>query len=700
MRFLTYDILLPEPDAALKRKYRAALWVVPLLFALLGLAAIFILHADNMSGPATASLLMAVKISQHFKAWFHEGFWYSFNTPAPLYRTALAVLFRLFGYAPSYAMAVTCLLSVVASLAIGAVACRRFGLIGGLLAQILYVSNPLVVKMSVSSGAYIWGLAPVFVAIDLLDRYDRTKQRRFYYAAAFALLCSGMSRPENFILTLAPLLLVSAPLLARVLFGAIVGSYPVLNTLYMLYYGLKAPDAWVGREVETLNVIFMKWAHLSGRLLVENLAGPHWVILAIGMLLIGAFTRTRFLSLISLLLWPLFCAIDLMSWGEPYFAHHYYLVSAFLLLFAAGGMIEISRIITPFAAQRLSPKGIRIVYALIGIGIMLAFTPVGRAKAIVAGLTGQVSPEAREARTFVNKEAAPSDSVIVDCTGEVTWLCSEFYNDKREVWAYNSPHPRPFYENRKDEESIRLMNSFIAGSLKSWIAVKRPVWMVAQSEKEWTRVKDNPFQRMFCLRPVLELDSLHDGCEIPMGSFTLQLKRECENPLYTVYRLKYAQSIEIKQPEPRNALLNTDFREWQGSTLKAWMTLYGTKAVPVGEDAGTATVELRAASPEKTAALVQSIENPAHYAGRKARASLWAWSATPAMMGMNIYYWDGGKRKVDMLFHPGDGQWHELTAIVSFPETLSGKPIDVLIANRANTGSPARIRSVALQIQE
>lgn len=541
MKFLAYDMLRPDPDASAKRKIRRTLSVLPILFGILGLFAIFYLEADNMGGPASSALPGIARSSNNFLSWFQNGFWYSAVTPTPLYITALAVVFRVFGYAPSYAMAATCLLSVLGYWAIGTVTTRRFGLLGGLLAQLLFITNPPMVQLSISSGYYMWGLVPVFIAIDLLDRYHITNKRWYYFAAAVALLCSGMSRPENFVLAFAPIVLVSAPLLSRAVFCGIAWSYPLLSALYTFANGLAVPNSAVAQKSDTLVKVFTKWVGLSADLLVHNLVGMHWVLLGIGMLVLCAFTRMRFFSMICALLWAFFCLLFLALRAETYFTHHYALVSALLLVFASGAVTEIIWLVTRNARRYIPTKGMPVVYALIGIIVIVALTPLGRAKSLATNLTSQVRQEARDARTFLRRNASSSEAIIIDHSSEVTWFFSELYNAERHLWAYYSVDgPRPFAGIRKDDASIRAMNEFIANGFKPWLIRVRPEWFITQSESEWAKIVPRLIHpQLFGIRPALQRKSFHDGSKIFLDEFTVQLKQRYENSTFTVYELEY-----------------------------------------------------------------------------------------------------------------------------------------------------------------
>lgn len=704
MNVLTYDELLPEKDAATKRRERLRLTLLPLLFGLFGLIGIFGFETDNMIGPATSALPAAGNIANNFLGWFQRGFWYLPNTPAPLYYTMLAAVFRVFGYAPSHAMAVTCVLSALGCLSVGAILSRRFGLLAGLAAQFLYVTNPLMVQLSLSSGYYIWGLAPVFFGIDLLDRYHFRRQNRFYFLAAAAFLCSGMCRPENFVLALAPIVLVPAPLFRRIGFCAIIASYPALNTLYTFVFNLRVPNSGVGRQVESLGAVFHKWIDLSWHLLVKNQVGAHWVVLGFVMLIWGGTGRTRFLACLGALLWPFFCALDLTSWGEPYMAHHYYLVSAFLLLFAAAGVSEGWNAVSAAAQRFFGVAGKRAACALMVVLLVAAWTPVTRGKAIHTALKGQIRSEAREARAFLLKTATPSEGIVVDYSSEVTWLFSELHRPQRYLWAYYLLHgPRPFDGVRSDPESVRAMNAFIAKGFLPWFSKRRPAWLITPSEREWRAKGSSAHYLSYSLRGALDPGSFHDGGQVPLGTCTAVLKRAYENSVYSVYRLEYLQTATpLAGAPPVNTgaltVVNGDFGEVHDSGLPGW-ALVNAKAARVTDDNGKPALELSAVSADKNAGISQEVSLPEGMAGRKCRVTIRAWSRDPDKAGLNLYYYAGGERKVQMLRHPGDGEWHDLTANVAFPAVLDPQPIELLISNRAGASVPARFAFVSLVLE-
>ncbi len=703
MSFMIYDELLPEQKERSARIAHVALFVLPLLFAILGIAAILFLVPDNMkgSGPATSALPAAASIAQDFSSWFEKGFWYAENTPAPLYYTAIAIIFRVFGYAPLYARAATCLLSAVAIWAIGAVVGRRFGLLGGLLAQALFILNPLMMFVSLSSGYYIWGLAPIFIGIDLLDRHHLSQRKRYYFAAALAFLCSGMCRPEHFVLTLAPILLVSVPLFCRIAFCGITWSYPLACALYTFAHGLRVPNSEVTRVSETLGTIFIKWEQLSWRLMIGNLQGTHWVLLAMAMLTVGFFTRTRFLSVISVLLWPFFCALDLTSAGEPYMAHHYYMVSAFLLVFAAGALTVMTKATVRLASRYCSAKGMRVVYAMIAVSIVLTFTPIGRARSLGTVLSSQIRPESRVARDFLRKTAEPSDGIVVDCSPDITWLMAELCTQKNALWAYSSAHQgRPFSDPREDDASIRIYNEFMASAVKPWVSVVRPSWLITPSEQDWAKHARNLNYRSISLRPVLGRKAFYDGCKIPLDLFTIRLGLEFENSAYSVYRLTYQDLPQLLANASPNLLCNGGFKEWQGDRLIGWDVLFNARTRRLIPKTGEEATELAGASPGQPAALTQVLPYPASLSGRRVFVQFCAWGSDPGKLEVNLSYWVNGKCETAKVSHPGGKRWCDLDANFVIPESIDSIPPTLCIINQADASFSARLRSVSVRVEQ
>ncbi len=679
-RVFAYDF---DPAEALRRRREprerlalAVAIVLAIAFFAAGAWLVATGRVDNKPMTASTGLVGIHKgVTLDPGGWFADGiWWFQRPTPTPLPFTVLGFFFMVVGYSPEAVLILHAAIGAWCGYLLFRVCQNRFGGATGLIACLLLYSLPLFVYVTLSGWTFVWATTSLLLAITLLDRYHTSKRIAWYFLAAIALACAGMSRPENYMVAIIATAFIAAPWRYRPLFVLIAFTYPLLQYLHNNVY-LGAPPALHilndARSTMPLWDILTEWARDLYRSIGIKSFSPLFMVLGgVGVVVFGI-PRRRFLTAILLYFFVVFAAGYAMRRIHFNLDAYYYAHLILLLPFLAHMIWRCGWIVNAAMKKVSSPPllawggGAAVVAALIGWNLYQ------ERNWLRSRLFFQIRPEIKQARDFIRENAAAGDAITLDSVSETSWLIGELENDAGgDIWFYAaSSGARPKANAARADapaEDIQAMNAWVGAGFREWARSHRPRYLLVASAMEWAEISTksgNPTPyRMFGLRPALGLD---DFTAVPLdedGSL-LRGRLVFQNDRIWVYETEMVQSTSY-------TLLKTDFEDMAGGQVPA-----GWTATPAGghqivaADAAHGQCVVLNPMKEEASVVGRKISDAEIVPGRliEIKAEMKANEPHVAVLVLAFPAADGSSSINIKPEHPGDGQWHTITAQAEVP---------------------------------
>ncbi len=679
LRVLSYDF---DPAEAIRRRSdpreRIALAAAAILAVVFFAVATWLVVTGRIDNkPTTASTgLVGIHrdITLDLRGWFTDGiWWYQKQTPTPLPFTAIGLLFMAVGYSPMAVLILHAALGAWCGYLLFRVCQDRFGGGTGLIACVLLYSLPLFVYVTLSGWTFVWATTSLLLAITLLDRYHTSKRIAWYFLAAIALACAGMSRPENYMVAIIATAFVAAPWRYRPLFVLIAFTYPLLQYLRNNVYLGAPPGLHIlndARSTMPLWDILTEWARdLYRNIGIKSFSPLFMVLGGVGVVVFGI-PRRRFLTAILLYFFVAFAAAYAMRRLANNLDGYYYAHLILLLPFLAHAIWRCAWAVHAGLNKISSPPllawggGAAVVAALIGWNLYQ------ERNWLRSRLFYQIPPEIKQARDFIRENAAAGDAIALDYVGETSWLIGELENDAGgDIWFYAaSSGARPKANAARADapaEDIQAMNAWVGAGFREWARSHRPRYLLVASAMEWaeksTKSKTAMLYRMNGLRPALGRD---DFTAVPLdedGSL-LRGRLVFQNDRVWVYETEVIQSTSY-------TLLKADFEDMAGHVPKGWTATPAGGHQIVAVDAAHGQCVVLNPMKEEASVVGRKISDAEIVPGRliEIKAEMKANEPHVAVLVLAFPAADGSSSINIKSEHPGDGQWHTITAQAEVP---------------------------------
>jgi hypothetical protein len=530
-RFHTYitpfDAVSPLSGDRVPGLHRANLLAALTLVAFAAIAIALVVgdFVDNKPTTASTGLVAAHRsVTLNPAGWFSEGIWWrGKQTPTPLPFTIHGAFLALFGYSIRGIMCLHILIGTLAAGLLFRITTRRYGSWPGLLALILYLIAPLPLYVTLSGWTFVWATMFLLLCIDLLDRAVLTRRIPYYLLAGLALGCAGMSRPENYAVSILVLVFVNIPIRYRVAFTLLAFLYPIAQYLHNNIYlgdptGLRILDD--SRSAMGYGTIFEKWFKSIHRLIIaRNFAFLKWLLIP-AVVFFGPRHHRFLTAVLAYFCVALFAAYAMrrISFNhEGYYYAHVTLAMPFLAAFLVWILRAGATALQKARVPQVAATGI----AIVSLVAVLAVNAYALRESYDYRLFSRVPESVREVRDFLRKNLRENDRLALDYFREVSWMMAEIEGPKgRDVYFYstnqlNVPRP-PLNPARKDitPDEQAKMNAWVGNNYRAWCDYAMPRYVVTQSDSAWARERDRKramgHYRMFSLRPALGTDTADD----------------------------------------------------------------------------------------------------------------------------------------------------------------------------------------------
>ncbi len=661
---------------------------------------------DNKPTSASTGLVgIHNAVTLDVKGWFADDiWWYQKQTPTPLPFTAIGFLFMVVGYSPEAVLILHAALGAWCGFLLFRVCQNRFGGVTGLIACLILYTLPLFLFVTLSGWTFVWATTSLLLAITLLDRYQKSKRMGWYFLAAVAIGCAGMSRPENYMVAIIAGVFVAAPLRYRPLFVAIAFTYPILQYLHNNVYLDAPPGLRIledARSSMTLSQIVSEWAVDVYRNIGRKSYSILFLVLGgVGVVVFGV-PRRRFLT--SVLLYFVVALGAAYAMRRLSFNHEGYFYAHLILLI-------------PFIAQAIWRCG-----WIVGKGLQKVSLPPrfawGAATAVMIGLFAfnmyeqrnwirsrlffQIRPEIKEARDYLRANAASDDSIAIDYVGETSWLLGELESDTgRDIWFYGSISAnRPKVNAARPDapqKDIDAMNDWVASGFREWSRVHRPKYLLVPSDLEWqehaTNSKAATQYKMFGLRPALDQEGF---AAIPLDKDGSLLRG---NPVFQNERVWIYETQTMLSAQ--RTLLTTSFDDWTLEDLRGWSAAPPGGFELIESDAGRGKSVLLKPMGDVATAINLKFRNAEIAPGQTIEVQVDMKASEPrvAVLVVDFAAVDGSPPVNIKPEHPGDGEWRTLTVRTQVPANATPGLCYLGIVLRPGASAPALGDNLSVRI--
>jgi len=580
-RFLPYDAIQPlrRDDSAFRSAHRLLLGIL-LVFICAGVLLIALGVIDNKPTTASTGLVSAHRAATlDWAGWITEGIWWrNKQTPTPLPFTIHGLFFSLFGYSVRGILVLHTLVGALAAWLLFRITARRFGLAAGLLATSLCLAMPLFLYVTFAGWTFVWATMFLLLAVDLCDRAVLGNRMRIFLFAGVALGCAGMSRPENYAVSILFVAMSPFALRYRFAFMLLAFAYPLTQFVFNNVFWGDAPGLRIlddARSDMGYVALFREWfGSVDRNILNQNYSTAlQWAILP-AALCFGV-PRHRLLTGVFAYFWVAFFAAYAMrriSFNhEGYYYAHVVLSTPFL---AAVG-VWIAASVANWAGRARLQRRTAAACAILLVLCLLAADRAALRSAYAERLFYRVPEPVQELRDALTERLGPDDPLVLDYFAEVSWMLAELEGDRgRNIFYYNTnttgaPRPR-LNAARKDirDEELVAMNEWVYDNYARWQSqIEHCRYYAMLSEDAWkretTRTNAMGHYRMFGLRA-----AYHAG-NGTAWSGTPELTPPDSGIVFANSEFYF---LDLDQTSPGPTILTAAFTDWPGAPLepKGW----------------------------------------------------------------------------------------------------------------------------------